>query len=118
MRDTTAHYPPQPYPAPELPRLPSFAANADAAPPAGLRVSAHYATGFEDLVAFLNALASDWRGWEGERFYESLEHDLRLTATQDGHVHLGACYTGTRSTTSQPHMSAREKTERASRAQR
>jgi hypothetical protein len=55
---------------------------------ASLWVSAHYATGFDELVAFLNGLASDWRGWQGERTYESLEHDLRLTATHDGHVHL------------------------------
>ena len=55
---------------------------------ASLRVSAHYATGFDELVAFLNGLASDWRGWRGERTYESLEHDLRLTATHDGHIRL------------------------------
>jgi hypothetical protein len=55
---------------------------------ASLRVSAHYATGFDELVAFLSGLASDWRGWPGERTYESLEHDLRLTATHDGHVQL------------------------------
>jgi hypothetical protein len=56
---------------------------------AALRVSAHYATGFDELIGFLRELASDWRGWHGERTYESLEHDLRLTATHDGHVHLG-----------------------------
>ena len=55
---------------------------------ASLRVSAHYATGFDELVAFVNGLASDWRGWQGKRTYESLEHDLRLTATHDGHVRL------------------------------
>jgi hypothetical protein len=51
-------------------------------------VSAHYATGFDELVAFFNGLAADWRGWQGERTYESLEHDLRLTAVHDGHVRL------------------------------
>ena len=55
---------------------------------ASLRVPPHYATGFEDLVAFVNGLASDWRGWQGERAYESLEHDLRVTATHDGHIRL------------------------------
>ena len=55
---------------------------------ASLRVSAHYATGFDELVAFVNGLASDWRGWQGERTCESLEHDLRLTATHDGHIQL------------------------------
>jgi Family of unknown function (DUF6228) len=46
---------------------------------ASRRVWAHYATGFDELVAFFNGLAADWRGWQGERTYESLEHDLRLT---------------------------------------
>jgi hypothetical protein len=40
-----------------------------------LRVPAHYATGFDDLVAFFRAFASDWRGWQGERTYESVDHD-------------------------------------------
>ena len=57
---------------------------------ASLRVSAHYATGFNDLAAFFRALASDWRGWQDARTYESLDHDLRLTATHDGHVRLTA----------------------------
>ena len=55
---------------------------------ASLRVPAHYATGFDELAAFVSGLASDWRGWQGERTYESLEHDLRLTATHDGHIRL------------------------------
>lgn len=53
-----------------------------------LRVSAHYATGFDDLVKFFRGLASDWCGWQGERTYESLDHDLRLTAGHDGHIQL------------------------------
>ena len=32
--------------------------------------------------------STDWCGWQGERTCESLEHDLRLTATHDGYVHL------------------------------
>ena len=55
---------------------------------ASRQVWGYYATDFPALVAFFNGLASDWRGWQGERAYESLEHDLRLTATHDGHVHL------------------------------
>ena len=55
---------------------------------ATLRVSAHYATGFDELVEFFHRLAADWRGWQGERAYESLEHDLRITAIHDGHVRL------------------------------
>jgi Family of unknown function (DUF6228) len=55
---------------------------------ASLRVSAHYASGFGDLVMFFRDLASGWRGWPGQKVYESLEHDLRLTAVHDGHVRL------------------------------
>ncbi len=32
---------------------------------ASLRVSAHYATGFDELAGFFRALAADWRGWQG-----------------------------------------------------
>jgi hypothetical protein len=46
------------------------------------------AAGFYALVAFFNELAADWRGWQGERRYASAEHDLRLAATHDGHIHL------------------------------
>jgi Family of unknown function (DUF6228) len=55
---------------------------------APLRVSSHYATGFDDLAGFFQGLAADWRGWPGERAYESLEHELRLTATHNGHVRI------------------------------
>lgn len=51
-------------------------------------VSPDYATGFDELAGFFRGLAADWRGWTGERTYESLEHDLQLTATHDGHVRL------------------------------
>ena len=55
---------------------------------ASSRVSAHYASEFDDLVTFFRQLAADWRGWDGERTYESIGHDLRLTATHDGYVRL------------------------------
>lgn len=55
---------------------------------APLRVSSHYATGFDELAGFFQGLAADWRGWVGERIYESLEHELRLTARHDGHVRI------------------------------
>ena len=55
---------------------------------ASLRVSSHYATGFDELVGFFHGLAADWRGWPGERIYESLEHELRLTASHYGHVRI------------------------------
>lgn len=57
---------------------------------APVRVSSHYATGFDELVRFVRGLAADWRGWQGERTYESLEHELRLTASHDGHVRIVA----------------------------
>ena len=59
-------------------------AGLDASP----RVSAHYATGFDELAGFFRELAADSRGWQGERAYELLECELRLTATHDGHVRL------------------------------
>jgi hypothetical protein len=55
---------------------------------ASLQVSAHYATGFAELAEFFRGLASDWRGWPGERVYQSLEHDLRLAAVHDGFGHV------------------------------
>jgi hypothetical protein len=47
-----------------------------------------YSGGFDNLAAFFADLAKDWRGWAGERIYESLEHDLRFVAEHDGHVRL------------------------------
>lgn len=55
---------------------------------APLRVSSHYATGFDELTGFFQGLAADWRGWPSERTYESFEHELRLTARHDGHVRI------------------------------
>lgn len=58
------------------------------------RVSPNYAVGFDDLIAFFRQLAADWRGWDGERTYESIDHDLRLTATHDGYVRLAVQLAG------------------------
>lgn len=55
---------------------------------AGKSVYDGYADGFEGLAAFFEGMAESWRGWSGERTYESTEHDLRLVATHDGHVRL------------------------------
>ena len=44
--------------------------------------------GFGQLARFFEDLATSWRGWSGERAYESIEHDLRIVATHDGHVRL------------------------------
>lgn len=55
---------------------------------AGRTVYEGYSDGFESLAAFFEELADAWRGWPGERTYESIEHDLRIVATHDGHVRL------------------------------
>jgi hypothetical protein len=55
---------------------------------AGKSVYEGYTDGFEQLVRFFEDLADSWRGWSGERVYESIEHDLRIVATHDGHVRL------------------------------
>jgi hypothetical protein len=47
-----------------------------------------YSDGFGQLAGFFAELAASWRGWRGERTYESIEHDLRIVATHDGHVRL------------------------------
>ena len=47
-----------------------------------------YQGGFEDLVRFFDSLETDWRGWTGERSYECIEGQLRITATHNGHVQL------------------------------
>lgn len=38
--------------------------------------------------AFLWSLYDNFRGWSGERAWRSLEHELRVNARHDGHVHL------------------------------
>lgn len=55
---------------------------------AGKSVYEGYSDGFELLARFFDDLAAGWRGWTGERVYESIEHDLRIVATHDGHVRL------------------------------
>ena len=32
--------------------------------------------------------ARNWRGWDGEISFDSIEGDLRLTAKHDGHVRI------------------------------
>jgi len=51
-------------------------------------VEHHYASGFADLAVFVESLTDDWRGWTGSRRWESLEGELELIATHDGHVRL------------------------------
>jgi hypothetical protein len=42
--------------------------------------------GWQDtsLASFLSALAPLWRGWDGERIWQSPESELRLVATHNG----------------------------------
>ena len=51
-------------------------------------VVANYAQGFDDLVEFFRQLAQDWRGWTGERVWESVEGELSIAAAHRGHVEL------------------------------
>lgn len=47
-----------------------------------------YEFGFVSLSRYFAGLADAWRGWSGERTYESLEGDLYIVATHNGRVHL------------------------------
>jgi hypothetical protein len=47
-----------------------------------------YDEGFSSLARYFGKLATNWRGWTGSRDYESIEGDLRIQATHDGHVNL------------------------------
>ncbi len=53
-----------------------------------LRATRRVYEGFTSLARYFNELATDWRGWNGSRCYESIEGDLRIQATHDGHVNL------------------------------
>ena len=55
---------------------------------ASRQVYAGWDGSFTALAAFFTGLAEDWRGWQGERVFESIEGDLRIQATHDGHVNL------------------------------
>jgi hypothetical protein len=43
-----------------------------------------------DLGEFFTSLAKDWKGWQGERTWATLEDEFQLTASSDslGHVRL------------------------------
>jgi hypothetical protein len=51
-------------------------------------VYAHNAVGFDGLADYFSDLSNDWRGWQGARAWRSLEGELTLAATHDGHVHV------------------------------
>jgi hypothetical protein len=55
----------------------------------GLSASvAAYDNRYGQFAVFLEALADSWRGWEGERTFNSLEGEFEITARHDGHVRL------------------------------
>jgi Family of unknown function (DUF6228) len=37
----------------------------------------------QSLADYLSALDADWRGWDGERTWQSMEQELHLAATHD-----------------------------------
>ena len=48
---------------------------------------------WENLVAFFEDLAESWRGWDGEKTWNSIEHDLAITATSDPGRHCSLLLT-------------------------
>jgi len=42
----------------------------------------------EELADLFDDLEANWRGWSGEKAWESIEHDLRLSCTHDGLGHV------------------------------
>jgi hypothetical protein len=52
------------------------------------RVTVHYATCMDELIAYLDDLAEHWQGWNSEKTYRSLEGDLTLNARHDGSGHV------------------------------
>jgi Family of unknown function (DUF6228) len=44
--------------------------------------------GWSGLLSFFEGLALNWRGWDGDKKFDSLEGDFRLSAKHDGHVRL------------------------------
>lgn len=44
--------------------------------------------GFDGLADYFADLSSDWRGWQGVRTWSSLEGELNLAASHNGHVQV------------------------------
>ncbi|MFH5879344.1 DUF6228 family protein [Arthrobacter sp. NA-172] len=44
--------------------------------------------GWSGLLSFFEELVSNWRGWDGEKSFDSIEGDFRLAAKHDGHIRL------------------------------
>ncbi len=51
------------------------------------RVVFMYRFSWDTLADFFDGLAASWRGWEGERQWESPEYDLTIRATSDALGH-------------------------------
>lgn len=56
-------------------------------------LSPEYGPTVGDLADFFAGMARDWRGWKGERTFESVDQDLKITAAHDGHVRLRVAIT-------------------------
>ncbi|GAA1261806.1 DUF6228 family protein [Oryzihumus leptocrescens] len=52
--------------------------------------TSYSSSGSNQLVIYFRDLADHWRGWAGVKRYRSLEGDLSLDATHDGHVIIRA----------------------------
>lgn len=58
-------------------------------------IDGHYHDAFMQLAVWAEGLAERWKGWDGERIYESLNHDLVMKATHSGsHVHIDVALRG------------------------
>jgi hypothetical protein len=42
---------------------------------------------WENLARYFLELQELWKGWDGEKSWNSVEHDLAVAATSDGHGH-------------------------------
>ncbi|MEV4951834.1 DUF6228 family protein [Paenarthrobacter nitroguajacolicus] len=56
----------------------------------GLRASkrVYNFDGWSALLSYFEELERHWRGWDGDKNFDSLEQDFRLTAKHDGHVRI------------------------------
>lgn len=51
----------------------------------------------QDLGRYFSGLAADWRGWQGVRRWEALEHQVELEASHDGRARVTLAVTIRRS---------------------
>lgn len=50
----------------------------------------HYAHGTQGFTSLFEDLAKNWRGWAGDKRWESIEGDLKLSCSSDsvGHIEI------------------------------